>query len=219
MDGDELRRQFSDSLRLLSGDVDIESRLLYRGWIAADLDVPDADHLTWLWPPTRPDPGHLPEGLERTYRPVSPWLTPTQIVRDGERWRVEYGSTSIRDADPSQLFESADELLEAIRAIECWPMDLDEAERLRARRIVSKLTNDAHDQFSLAVHIGQPYADWLNDLREHEVYEWRTTQDPATKPPLMPAPKGNRYAMAILIEADGYVAAVRTSRVGGQGWA
>ncbi|WP_251021998.1 hypothetical protein [Streptomyces sp. ISL-10] len=149
-------------LRFLGDDV--ASTLSERGWAVAD---PDVVPLEWFWPPTAPvGYGGLPEMASETMRKRphlfgprhTPWTAPTRLTKTGTTWTLEYGKAIAKSPDAPRAYADEAELRADLERIECWPMPVDEAKRLRAERIVAVTTAIAHDNHYLAVFPTDPPA-------------------------------------------------------------
>ncbi|MGW0364801.1 hypothetical protein [Streptomyces sp. NPDC002990] len=147
-------------LRFLGDDV--ASALSERGWAVGD---PDVVPLEWFWPPTAPvGYGGLPEWASETMRKRphlfgprhTPWTAPTRLTKTGMTWTLEYGKAIAKSPEAPRAYADEAELRADLERIECWPMPVDEAKRLRAEWIVAVTTAIAHDNHYLAVFPTEP---------------------------------------------------------------
>lgn len=207
-------RFIKDSIRLLKDDV--ETTLLSRGWAVTDLDVADEEPLEWFWPPTAPVgyggtrewgdtvPADLRERRPGMYPPrQTPWTAPTRLTKEGEHWRLDYGAAIAQQPDESKRYSSEAELIADLERIEWWPMSVEEARRIRCERVFEVISAAAWDQHYQAVFPTEPYLSRVESVGE-----------PGGRFP----EQGSRSAQRQLIDADAWVSAVRTARVGGENW-
>lgn len=219
-------RFLQDAIRLLRDDV--QSLLISRGWAVADLGVPDDEALEWFWPPTAPV-GYrgLPEPDDevRQRRPQmhgpreTPWNMPTRIKKVASGWYVEYGEAIAQAADDPTLHDDDASLLTDLERIECWPMSVDEARRIRIDRLYAVTVAIAGDDHYQGFDITEPYASRSNAIRPHLMHDrGRAVGLPDVDPPSTPRARGDLSAQMHLIDAEAWASAVRTARAGGEGW-
>lgn len=222
MSADEEIRRLTDAVRLFQDDVD--SRLLARGWVVTDLTVPDEVPLEFFWPPTAPvEYGGDPEPTDEAMRSrptmygtrITPWTRPTRITHAPEGWVVEYGEAPNLLPDQPARFAVGAELLADLERIECWPMSVAEAERLRMERVYSTTVADARDDHRFGFFPTDPYFTRMQELQAL-IFADRTRAPDFSmdEEPPTPRPRGDLAAQLRLVEAEAWASEVRTSRLG-----
>ncbi|MFD4420261.1 hypothetical protein ACFWN7_02010 [Agromyces sp. NPDC058484] len=224
-----MSRADDDHLRFLVNAIrwenaDVTTQLWERGWSVADPNVPDGEPLEWFWPPTAPvGYGGLPDWSHDTmqsrphlYGPrQTPWTSPTRITSTRTGWLLEYGRAIAQDPDEPREYSDSAELIAELERIQWWPMDVQEAKRIREQRIASTTAALARDDHYRTALPTEPYASRLNAIRKHTLREQSHADD---KAPSMPRQAGDLTAQFLLVDADAWASAVRTARAGGAGW-
>lgn len=226
-DFDDEIRILKESIRLLGNDV--PTRLLEHGWAPETLDVADDQPIEWFWPPTAPvGYGGLPEWSDAAMqkRPNmyghrhTPWIKPTRITQTDSGWLLEYGEALAQTPDESIAYTDDAELLADLNRIEWWPMSIDDAEQLQAKRLLHTTRADAHNLHRMAfMMITEPYC-----TRRNETLERLYSDTKVTVGDVMNGKNdawkwtGDLRARLRLIDAEMYASAVRSARAGGKDW-
>ena len=210
-------------------DADVTSQLSRRGWAAKDLSVGTTEPVEWFWPPTAPvGYGGLPdwsdEAMQR--RPqlfgprLTPWIRPTRISGTTTgTWILEYGEATALQPAALRRYEQDAELVAELERTECWPMTVEETQQLRVARVFAVATATAHNAHYLGVLLTEPYASRQNLIRANQRFEdsqYRGTAD--TEPRPVARLSGDLASQSLLNDAEAWASAVRTARVGGDGW-
>lgn len=194
-----------DVARLLGDDISDE--LWRRGWGLAEQRPDVASRLQWYWPPTDP-------GMEHG----SPWTTPTHINQRPGGWQVEFGAAIAKTAAPPVIHRDSPSLLAELERIECWPMPVSEARRLRALRIVELTKIAARGDGPRPFRLTEPYISRLAGIKDIQRQDHRVNRRKGFDPDSMPRQQSRLAAQKTLVEADAWVSALRTTRAGGRGW-
>ncbi|MBM7795294.1 hypothetical protein [Pseudoglutamicibacter cumminsii] len=214
-----------------SVNQDIGGLLWKRGWLA-DTNVADDEELSWFWPPTAPVGfGGLPEWSGRlaklpagTLPPRrTPWTKPTTLRKVNGAWHLEFGQAPQLEARETTKYSNEYDLLQDLKAIECWPLTVEENRDIRMHWLYQAMKAESRHDHYRTVRPTEPYATRIEELQEHvdwenDALEAARTGRELPAPPQRARPHGDVKAKLLMAEAESWASAVRTARVGGPGW-